>query len=438
MTAATTPSNSIKTLALAALLLFAGTAAAFAETTNAVPQTNARPTAAQAVQNPLPKLSRPNPAEAQLVLQRYADNTEVNTFIDDMVSRYDFDATALHTLFVSANYSPTIAKLVLPAPSPAIKNWQVYRARFLDSVRINAGVKFWLENRATLERAYQQYGVPPEVIVGIIGVETMYGRYMGNFRVLDALTTLTFDYPDTPNRTEREKTFRKNLEDYLIWTRNVQIDPTTVRGSYTGAIGIPQFLPSSIVQYAVDFEGNDHIDLRTSTADAIGSVAHFLSEHGWSAGQPVVWKISHDAGSLGIAQAAADGQPEPHWPLAQLLRAGMLLDEPGLDMIGEAATPVLVIDLPSPSEPTEYMLGLQNFYVLTRYNRSFFYALAVYQLGETVKARVDAQTLGMQAGHAPAQASQLNPGGARGANPGGSTPSASNGPAQAGKTPVDR
>jgi membrane-bound lytic murein transglycosylase B len=334
--------------------------------------------------------------EEEIIPQRYANNADVNAFIDDLVARYDFDPAALHTLFAGVNYSATAVKLVTPAPTPFVKNWHVYQARFLDPVRINAGVKFWRDNRAALERAYRQFGVPPEVIVGIIGVETIYGRYMGNFRVLDALTTLAFDYPNTPNRAEREMTFRKNLEDYLVWTRDAQIDPTTVLGSYTGAIGIPQFLPSSIVKYAVDFEGNKHIDLRTSQADAIGSVANYLKENGWESGRPVVWRIAGDKGSQGIAQAAADGQPEPHWPLAQLLRAGMVLDEPRLDTTSEASTPVTVIDLPTPARPTEYMLGLQNFYALTRYNRSFFYALAVYELGERVKGRMDEETANAQ------------------------------------------
>lgn len=330
--------------------------------------------------------------EEEIVPQRYAHNADIDSFIDDMVARYDFDPDALHALFASAAYSATVVRLVTPAPTPALKNWHAYESRFLDPVRINAGVKFWRDNQATLQRAYEQYGVPPEIVVGIIGVETIYGKYMGNFRVIDALTTLAFDYPNTPNRAEREMTFRKNLEDYLVWTRNAQLDPSSVRGSYTGAIGIPQFLPSSIVRYAVDYEGNNRVDLRTSTADAIGSVANYLSENGWASGRPVVWKIAVDAGSIGIAQAAADGRPEPHWPLAQMLRAGMALDEPGLDMNVEAGTPVLVIDLPTPGQPTEYKLGLQNFYVLTRYNRSFFYALAVYELGQRVKARMQADT----------------------------------------------
>lgn len=353
---------------------------------------------------PQPRVPQGQTFEEEIIPQRYANNANVDAFINDMVARYDFDPAALHALFGGVSYSATAVKLVTPSPSPTIKNWRVYQARFLDPVRINAGVRFWRSNQATLQRAYEEFGVPPEVIVGIIGVETIYGRYMGNFRVLDALTTLTFDYPDTKNRADREATFRKNLADYLVWTRDSQIDPTTVLGSYTGAIGIPQFLPSSIVQYAVDYDGNKQIDLRNSPADAIGSVANYLKQNGWENGRPVVWKIAGDAGSQGIAQAAADGQPEPHWPLAQLLRAGLVLDEPTLDIAAEAGTPVTVVDLPTPGRPTEYKLGLKNFYVLTRYNRSFFYALAVYQLGERIKAQMEATDAAAPAVPTPAPA----------------------------------
>lgn len=336
--------------------------------------------------------------EEEIVPQRYANNPNVDAFINDMVARYDFNADALHALFASASYSTTAVKLVTPSPTPGTKNWRAYQARFLDTVRINAGVKFWRANQATLQRAADEFGVPPEVIVGIIGVETIYGRYMGNFRVLDALTTLAFDYPDTPNRADRMATFRKNLEEYLVWTRDSQIDPSSVLGSYTGAIGIPQFLPSSIVQYAVDYEGDHHIDLRASTADAIGSVANYLKQNGWETGRPVVWKVANDPGSQGIAQAAADGKPDPRWPLVQLLRSGLVLNDPGVDIAAEGGTPVTVIDLPTPGRPTEYMLGLKNFYVLTRYNRSFFYALSVYQLGMRVKAQMLATQPGSNTG----------------------------------------
>jgi membrane-bound lytic murein transglycosylase B len=370
--------------------VFAGVSPASAQTASTV---NPKPRALLAQSQPEPP-TQGQTFEEEIVPQRYANNADVDGFINDMAARYDFDPAALHALFARVSYSATAVKLVTPSPTPSIKKWRVYQARFLDPVRINAGVKFWRANQATLQRAYEQYGVPPEVVVGIIGVETIYGRYMGNFRVLDALTTLSFDYPNTPNRAERMITFRKNLEDYLVWTRDSQIDPTTVLGSYTGAIGIPQFLPSSIVQYAVDYDGNKRIDLRTSQADAIGSVAHYLKENGWETGRPVVWNIATDTGSLGIAQAAATGAPEPRWSLQQLLKAGMLMNEPGLDTTTEAGTPVTVVDLPSPGRSTEYVLGLKNFYVLTRYNRSFFYALAVYQLGERVKAQMAATEAG--------------------------------------------
>ncbi|WP_258002321.1 lytic murein transglycosylase B [Burkholderia sp. WAC0059] len=354
---------------------------AFAQTTVPQPQLLAQA-------QPQPSVPHGQTFEEEIIPQRYANNPDVDAFINDMVARYDFDPTALHTLFAGVNYSATAVKFVTPAPAPHIKNWYAYESRFLDPVRINAGVRFWRANQAALQRAYDQYGVPPEVIVGILGIETIYGRYMGNFRVIDALTTLSFDYPNTPNRADRMATFRKNLEDYLVWTRDAQIDPTTVFGSYTGAIGIPQFLPSSIVQYAVDYDGTKQIDLRTSAADAIGSVANYLKQNGWETGRPVIWHIADDPGSQGIAQAAADGQPAPHWPLEQLLRSGLLLNEPGLDTHAEAGTPVTVVDLPTPGLPTRYVLGLQNFYALTRYNRSFFYAMAVYELGMRIKAQM--------------------------------------------------
>jgi membrane-bound lytic murein transglycosylase B len=366
----------------------------FMATSPAIAQSAAKkPPVLLAQSQPQPAVPQGQTFEEEIIPQRYANNPNVDAFINDMSARYDFDEAALHALFARVSYSATAVKLVTPSPSPSIKNWRVYQSRFLDQVRINAGVRFWRANQDTLQRAYEEFGVPPEVIVGIIGVETIYGRFMGNFRVLDALTTLSFDYPNTANRADRQATFRKNLEDYLVWTRDSQIDPTTVLGSYTGAIGIPQFLPSSIVQYAVSYDGNKQIDLRTNQADAIGSVANYLRQNGWENGRPVVWKIGTDAGSLGVAQAAADGQPEPHWPLNQLLRAGLLLNEPGLDIASEASTPVTVVDLPSPGRGTEFMLGLKNFYVLTRYNRSFFYALAVYQLGERVKAQMEASNV---------------------------------------------
>lgn len=316
-------------------------------------------------------------------------------FINEMVTHYNFDRAQLNVLFAYAKYSAAAIRLVSPSSksgSVPERNWHAQEARFVDSVRINAGAQFWRENHAVLQRAYHEMGVPPEIIAGIIGTETIYGRDMGKFPVLDVLTTLAFNYPDTPNRAERMAMFRKDLQDYLLWTRYEHIDPTTVLGSYTGAIGIPQFMPSNILQYAVDYQGTQHIDLRTNMTDAIGSVANYLKALGWEPGRPVVWRIASDPRSQNVASANATGQADLHLTLGQLVHAGLTLAEPDVNVAAAANTPVTIIDLPTPGRPTQYLLGLKNFYVLTRYNRSFFYAMSVYELGQRIKAQVLATT----------------------------------------------
>lgn len=323
--------------------------------------------------------------EEEIEPGRYRDNPQTRAFIDEMVARHSFDRGALQDWFGQAVYSSTVVRLIMPPATTGRKSWRAYRSRFIEPIRINAGVRFWQDNRDTLRRAEAEFGVPASVIVGIIGVETIYGRDMGTFRVLDSLSTLAFDYPDTPNRAARSTLFRNQLADYLLWCRDTRTDVYSVLGSYAGAIGIPQFMPTSLREYAIDYDNNGRIDLRNSPTDAIGSVARFLQLHGWEPGRPVVWRIAGDSGSLGVATAAADGEPWPTRTLNQLTRAGLRVDEP-IDTAREGETGVLVVDLPTPDQPTEYLLGLRNFYVLTRYNRSFFYALAVYQLGEAVKA----------------------------------------------------
>ena len=323
--------------------------------------------------------------EEEIEPGRYRNHPQTRAFIDDMVARHGFPRAELDTYFSQAVYSATVSRLIMPPSTPGRKSWRTYRSRFIEPIRINAGVRFWQENRDTLRRAEAEFGVPASVIVGIIGVETIYGRDMGTFRVLDSLSTLAFDYPDTPNRDARTRLFRDQLADYLLWCRETRTDVYSVLGSYAGAVGIPQFMPTSLREYAIDYDKDGHVDLRNSTVDAIGSVGRFLQLHGWEQGRPVVWRIAGDEGSRGIAVAAADGEPWPTRTLTQLTRAGLRVDEP-VDLQREGETGVLVVDLPTPDQPTEYLIGLRNFYVLTRYNRSFFYALAVYQLGEAVKA----------------------------------------------------
>lgn len=323
--------------------------------------------------------------EEEIEPGRYRNHPQVAAFIDEMVARHGFSRAILDDWFGQAVYSATVARLIMPPATPGRKSWQAYRSRFIEPIRINAGIRFWQQHGDTLRRAESQFGVPASVIVGIIGVETIYGRDMGSFRVLDSLSTLAFDYPDTPNRAARSTLFRNQLQDYLLWCRDTGTDVFSVLGSYAGAIGIPQFMPTSLRDYATDFDGDGRIDLRNSPVDAIGSVARFLQLHGWENDRPVVWRIQPDEGSMGIAAAAGDGEPWPGRTLDQLTRAGLRLNEP-LNVAREGQTNVLVVDLPTPGAPTEYMIGLRNFYVLTRYNRSFFYALTVYQLGEAVKA----------------------------------------------------
>ncbi|EHP42513.1 lytic murein transglycosylase B [Cupriavidus basilensis OR16] len=323
--------------------------------------------------------------EEEIEPGRYRDNPKSRAFIDEMVARHGFARQTLEGWFGQAVYSSTVVRLIMPPATPGRKSWRTYRSRFIEPIRINAGVRFWQQNRETLRRAEAEFGVPASVIVGIIGVETIYGRDMGTFRVIDSLSTLAFDYPDVPNREARTALFRNQLADYLLWCRDTNTDVFSVLGSFAGAVGIPQFMPTSLREYAIDYDGDGHIDLRGSATDAIGSVARFLQLHGWEPGRPVAWRIATDEGSRGIAAAAADGEPWPTRTLNQLLKAGLRVDEP-INLASEGETGVLVVDLPTPGETTDYMLGLRNFYVLTRYNRSFFYALAVYQLGEAVKA----------------------------------------------------
>ncbi|MCA3193043.1 MULTISPECIES: lytic murein transglycosylase B [unclassified Cupriavidus] len=323
--------------------------------------------------------------EEEIEPGRYQNHPKTQAFIDEMVARNGFQRAELESYFSQAVYSATVSRLIMPPTTPGKKSWRAYRSRFIEPIRINAGVRFWQQNRETLRRAETEFGVPASVIVGIIGVETIYGRDMGTFRVLDSLSTLAFDYPDTPNRDARTTLFRNQLADYLIWCRDTRTDVYSVLGSYAGAVGIPQFMPTSLREYAIDYDRDGHVDLRNSPTDAIGSVGRFLQLHGWEQGRPVAWRIAGDAGSLGVASAAADGEPWPTRTLNQLTKAGLRVDEP-IDVQREGETGVLIVDLPTPDQPTEYMIGLRNFYVLTRYNRSFFYALAVYQLGEAVKA----------------------------------------------------
>ncbi|MGE5651031.1 MAG: lytic murein transglycosylase B [Bacillota bacterium] len=307
---------------------------------------------------------------------------DVSEFIDQMIDKHGFERAELESIFRKTRYVDTTIQLIKPAPPGRPKNWHAYRERFVEPVRINAGVAFWNANAEALARAEEQYGVPAEIIVGIIGVETIYGRNTGNFRVLDALTTLAFDYPDTPNRESRMKFFRGELENTLLFARDSAIDPFTLLGSYAGAIGWPQFMPGSIRKYAVDFDGDGRIDLRNSPVDAIGSVAHFLAEHGWQRGEPIAFPASVSNAESSRSWDVFIGQGlEAKFTLDELKAAGVT---PGVEP--PAGMQFGLVDLQNGGEPTEYWLGAANFFAITRYNRSFFYAMSVVDLGRAVRS----------------------------------------------------
>jgi membrane-bound lytic murein transglycosylase B len=260
-----------------------------------------------------------------------------------------------------------------PAPPGFRRSWVTYRDRFVEPVRIQAGLRFWGDNAATVSRAAERWGVPEEILVSIIGVETLYGRHTGDFRVMDALTTLAFDYP------RREAFFREELEQYLLLAREAGFDPLEWRGSFAGAVGLPQFMPGSIRRHAVDFDGDGRIDLRGSPTDAIGSVASFLANHGWRPGEPTHFAVELEDEAR--ARPAVDAGIPPSLTPAALAVLGVTSPQRI-----PPDTPLALVDLPNGDGSTHYVLGAHNFWVITRYNRSYFYAMAVIELARALRS----------------------------------------------------
>ncbi len=287
-------------------------------------------------------------------------------FIDEMVVKHQFKRNELENLFVHAQHKPDIIEAISrPATS---RPWLEYRASFVNSQRIKLGLKFWQQYRRTLARAEKKYGVPQEVIVALIGVETIYGRNVGSYRVLDALTTLAFDYP------RRADFFRSELENYLLLARDQEFDLLSIRGSYAGAMGVPQFMPSSYRKYAVDFNGNRTVDLLGESSDAIGSVANYLQGYGWITGEPV-------AALAKVNVTAPEGDIAVPRALASWAEQGVTLQTGKSDAMPQARLVDFTI-----GEGKEYWFGFNNFDVITRYNNSDYYAMSVFQLAEELKA----------------------------------------------------
>ena len=367
---------------LLALAVGAGTAAdACAASSHSVPSHTARAAKKSAKAARIAKPAAPaHPAidyDGEAI--NFGEWQAVRDFEDDMVARDGFDRARIEDVVQRARFIDSAVQLVKPAPPGKPKNWRAYSDRFIEPIRINAGVRFWDENADTLARAQATYGVPAEIIVGILGVETIYGRDTGRFRIVDVLTTLAFAYPEAPNRAERMAFFRGELENTLLLARKENIDPFSLLGSFAGAVGMPQFMPGNILKYGVDFDGDGVVDLRGSASDAIGSVANFLVQHGW------------EGSNTGPAVFPADVAPSQAWhPLLGGLEARYRPQE--LDSAGVATHTALpegrlygLVDLQNGADPTEYWVANANFFAITKYNRSYFYAMSVVELGRAVQ-----------------------------------------------------
>ncbi len=317
----------------------------------------------------MPASTVPQPT-AYTQLATSTGRTDIQTFIDQQVANHGFDRQQLNELFARVELRDDIIAL-MDRPAERVRPWYEYREIFLDQARIDGGVEFWRQHSAALSRAQQVYGVPPEIIVAIIGVETRYGRITGRHRVMDALATLAFDYP------RRAEFFTKELENYLLLTREERIDPLSLQGSYAGAMGIAQFMPSSYRAYAVDFTGDGRRDLWNNPIDAIGSVGNYLAVHGWRPGEPVVQSARVQGGNH---QSVLFQGRRPELSVAQLATFGVSPLAPV-----DAGLPASLLELEGRQGPMHW-LGFNNFYVITRYNRSPMYAMAVYELAQAIRA----------------------------------------------------
>ena len=315
----------------------------------------------------------------------YGRREDVLALAADIAERHALDRDRVEAALAEARFVPSVVRLITPPAAGIAKNWAAYRARFIEPVRIAAGVAFWRDNERVLREAEQRWGVPPEIVVGIVGVETIYGRQMGNFRVIDALATLAFDFPVEQARRDRSAFFRDELESFLVLCQTEGVDPLAPLGSYAGAIGMPQFMPSSWLKYAVDFDGDGRTDLRASAADVIGSVANYLAEFGWQRDMPTHYAVTMPCGADDRATLLG---PDifPSFRAAQMADYGAALDAAGREHDG----PLALVELQNGSAAPSYVAGTQNFYAITRYNQSSYYALAVIELGSAVAAVVRA------------------------------------------------
>ena len=351
-----------------------------------------------------PEQSIVNQADDTATEARFIQN--LNDLLNQVSQTQEIPLQSLESGFLDAKTIPSIRKLVLPPSGTFKKNWLAYRKRFIEPVRLKAGKAFWEENQAFLSQVEQDSGVPAEIIVAIIGIETIYGRQTGNFRVKDVLSTLAFSYPETPNKPAREQLFKDQLKELILlcWTEaggklpaksNTQgLNSTRFNAclnqnsSYAGAIGLPQFMPSSIRNFAVDGDGDGKIDLKQSPKDAIASVGNFMKKHGWQSGMPISFPVQSNG--IEAAKELADGQPQLKHTVQELIEKGILTKQQGDLQSGgvESSSKAFIVDLPYPDkdglDQVQYFVGLNNFLTIVQYNRSYFYAQSVAEFAEAL------------------------------------------------------
>ena len=308
----------------------------------------------------------------------YGRRDDVLAFAAQVAEDRGLDRAWVEDQLARARYQPAVAKAIMPGPPGTAKNWAAYRARFIEPRRLAAGVQWWQAHAAALDEAQRRYGVPPELVAGVVGVESFYGRMTGNFRVLDSLATLAFDFPT--GRSDRSAFYRSELRAYLVWCALEGRDADTARGSFAGAIGWPQFMPSSLLRYAVDFDHDGHVDVSAGGDDVIGSVAGYLAMFGWQRDQPIYFPVQPPADPEARARLVA-ADIVPTFTAAQLIEAGAQLPDAARDYAG----PLAFVELQNGDAPASYVAGTRNFYVVTRYNWSAYYAMAVVDLAAALK-----------------------------------------------------
>jgi membrane-bound lytic murein transglycosylase B len=313
----------------------------------------------------------------------WGDSPESRMLAQELADRFDLPVAWTLKHIAAAHRVPKVRQWVLPPATPSAKNWGAYRHRFIEPQRIEAGIRFWRDHAVALRRAEQIYGVPAEIVVGIIGVETFYGRHLGTYRVLDVLTTLSLDFPaEHPRASQRQAFFRSELGAFLKQVRRGA--SIQRKGSFAGAMGWPQFMPSSWSKYALDFDGDGRIDLVNSPVDAIGSVAHYFVGFGWTPGMPTHYPVDVSGPGVDLL-TLTEPDIKPSFSAQRMTELGARLPEAALQHPG----PLALIELHNGGAAPSYVAGTDNFYVVTRYNWSSYYALAVIELGHAVKSKLN-------------------------------------------------